>query len=145
MTSPILRGTTSLLAVLLVLFSLFLFLRGHNQPGGGFVGGLVVATAYALHLLAFGPAPTRSLLPVRPETAIGLGIVASLLAGILGWVVRGSFLASLWLPDPIPGIGKVGSVLLFDLGVYLVVFGVVIGILLRLFEETTPGVEEDPR
>jgi multicomponent Na+:H+ antiporter subunit A len=134
-TGDILRPATRFLMVVLVLFSAFLLLRGHNEPGGGFVGGLVLTAGFALHLLTFGAQATRSLVRVRPETLIGLGIVMSLVAGIAGIVGRGAFLASLWLPFPVPGIGKVGTVLLFDLGIYLVVFGVGVTILLLLSEE----------
>jgi multicomponent Na+:H+ antiporter subunit B len=121
--------------VVLVLFSAFLLLRGHNEPGGGFVGGLVLAAGFALHLLTFGASATRTLVGIRPETLIGAGLVMSLVAGLAGMVGRGSFLASLWLPFPIPGLGKVGTVLLFDLGIYLVVFGVAVSILLLLSKE----------
>jgi multicomponent Na+:H+ antiporter subunit B len=134
-SGPILRATTSFLAVLLVFLSLFLLLRGHNEPGGGFVGGLVLAAGFALHLLTFGPSATRSLVPFRPEAMIAAGIVASLVAGLAGLALRGSFLASVWWPKPIPGLGKVGTVLLFDSGIYLVVFGVAVTILLLLVEE----------
>jgi multicomponent Na+:H+ antiporter subunit B len=121
--------------VVLVLFSAFLLLRGHNEPGGGFAGGLVLTAGFALHLLTFGASATRTLVRVPPETLIGVGLVLSLAAGVAGLVVRGSFLASLWLPFSIPGLGKVGTVLLFDLGIYLVVFGVAVSILLLLSRE----------
>jgi multicomponent Na+:H+ antiporter subunit A len=134
-SGPILRSATRFLVVLLVLLSAFLLLRGHNEPGGGFAGGLVLTAGFALHLLTFGPSATRALVGVRPETLIGAGLVSSLAAGLAGFVSRGSFLASLWLPFSIPGLGKVGTVLLFDLGIYLIVFGVAISILLLLSKE----------
>jgi multicomponent Na+:H+ antiporter subunit A len=134
-SGPILRFATRFLMVVLVLFSAFLLLRGHNEPGGGFVGGLVLTAGFALHLLTFGAPATRTLLRIRPESLIGTGIVMSLAAGLAGIIGRGSFLASLWLPFPVPGVGKAGTVLLFDLGIYLVVFGVAVTILLLLSEK----------
>lgn len=134
---PILRAATRFLMVVLVLFSAFLLLRGHNEPGGGFAGGLVLAAGFAIHLLTFGPAATRALVGMRPEALIGGGLIASLAAGLVGLAGRGSFLASLWLPFEVPGIGKVGTVLLFDLGIYLVVFGVAVSIMLLLSKEET--------
>ena len=76
MTSLILRTATRVLMPLLLLYGLFLFLRGHNSPGGGFAGGLVVAAAYALHSFAFGVTAARRALLVDPSRLIGAGTVA---------------------------------------------------------------------
>ena len=71
MTSSILQTATRLLMPLLLLFAVFLLLRGHNQPGGGFVGGLVVAASFVLYSMAFGVAASRRALLVRPATLLG--------------------------------------------------------------------------
>ena len=81
-TSPMFRTATRLLMPLLLLFAVFLLLRGHNEPGGGFVGGLVVAAAFALYLVAFGVARARRALLVKPLTLIGIGLAMALVSGL---------------------------------------------------------------
>ena len=81
MTSSILQTAARLLMPLLLLFAVFLLLRGHNEPGGGFVGGLVVAAAFVLYSLAFGVEAARRAVLVRPSTLLGVG----LLVGGLVW------------------------------------------------------------
>src|SRR5690606_2213579 len=72
--SPIFQTAARLLMPLLLVFSVFLFLRGHNQPGGGFVGGLVAAAAFALFGMAFGFERARQALLVSPLTLLGVGL-----------------------------------------------------------------------
>ena len=131
-TSPIFRTAARLLMPLLLLFSLFLLLRGHNQPGGGFVGGLVAAAAFALYGIAFGVERARQALLVRPLTLLGAGLLVAIASGLPG-VVRGQpFLTAIWAPTPV----TVGTPVLFDIGVFLVVAGVVLMMLFNLAEET---------
>ncbi|MCC6857024.1 MAG: Na+/H+ antiporter subunit B [Bryobacterales bacterium] len=131
MTSLILRTGARVLMPLLLLFGVFLLLRGHNEPGGGFVGGLVVAAAYALHSFAFGVAAARRALLVSPRRLTASGLLLALGSGLLGPAGGKEFLASLW---PAPEMG-IGTPLLFDLGVFLVVIGVVLTMTFTLFEE----------
>jgi multicomponent Na+:H+ antiporter subunit B len=135
MSSIILRTATRFLIVLLTLESVFILLRGHNEPGGGFIGGLLIASGFALYALAFGPQESRALLQIDPRSLIASGLLAALLSGCIGLVWSEGFLKGLWLPWPIPGVGKAGTVLLFDLGVYLVVWGTALLILFTLDEE----------
>lgn len=137
MTSLILRATTLALEPLLLLYSLYLLLSGHNEPGGGFSGGLVASAVFALHMLAFDAASTRRMLLVRPETLIGAGLLLAMVAGFLG-VARGRpFLTGLWAELPVADAGRiaVGTPVLFDLGIYVVVVGVSTIILLSLAED----------
>jgi multicomponent Na+:H+ antiporter subunit B len=131
MTSLILRTAARRLMPLLLLFGLFLLLRGHHAPGGGFVGGLVVAAAYALHAFAFGVAAARRALLAAPSRLIGVGLLLALGSGLLPLLLDQAFLTALWL-DPGSGIG---TPLLFDLGVFLVVIGVVLTMTFSLAEE----------
>jgi multicomponent Na+:H+ antiporter subunit B len=130
--SLILETASRLLLPLLLLFSVFVLLRGHNEPGGGFIGGLLAAGALSLYLMAHGPAAARRVLRVDPRTVVGLGLIASAVSGCLALLAGRPFLTGLWLPRPVPGIGKAGTVLLFDLGVYLVVAGTTFLIVLTL-------------
>ena len=131
MTSLILRTGARVLMPLLLLFGLFLLLRGHNAPGGGFSGGLVVAAAYALHSFAFGVVAARRALLVDPSRLIGTGLLLALGSALAPLLSGKRFLTSLWL-NPIAGLG---TPLVFDIGVFLVVVGVVLTMTFTLAEE----------
>jgi multicomponent Na+:H+ antiporter subunit B len=123
---------------LLVLFSAFLFLRGHNEPGGGFVGGLMAAGAVALYAIAYNAPAARRVLRVPPQTLIGIGLLLALGSGLWAVAVGDSFLTGAWTTVTVYELGKLhlGTPLLFDLGVYLVVLGVTLIVVLSLLEES---------
>lgn len=135
MKSLILRTASRYLMVLLVLFSVFILFRGHNEPGGGFVGGLLIAGAFALYALAYEAEAARRLLRFDPRTIIGVGLVTAAVSGLAAVWHGQPFLTGLWLPYRIPFLGKLGTVFFFDLGVYLVVLGTTLLILFALEEE----------
>lgn len=137
MNSLILRAATRFMLPLLLLFSVFLLLRGHNAPGGGFSGGLVAACAFVLYGFAFGVAETRRALPVDPRSLIGAGLLVAVGSGFLALLGGWPLMTGLWGQVPVPGFGNVdmGTPLLFDLGVYLVVVGVTLSIIMPLAEE----------
>lgn len=134
--SLILRVTGYFLLPLLFMFSLFLLLRGHNEPGGGFIGGLVAAAAVILHLFFSNVQSARRLIGVDPRDLLGWGLAIAILSGIPGLFLGQPFLTSQWMQLNVPmfGMMKVGTPLLFDIGVYLVVIGTVLTILLSLAE-----------
>lgn len=134
MTSLILSTAARYILPLLLLFSVFLLLRGHNEPGGGFVGGLVAAAAFALYAIAYDVATARRVLSVDPRTLIGLGLLVALGSGMVGLVTGQPFMTGLWSEYAVPILGKVGTPLLFDIGVYLVVIGVTLTIIFALAE-----------
>lgn len=135
MYSLILATAARGLLPLLLVFSVFVLLRGHNEPGGGFVGGLSAAAAFALYALAHGAAAARRTLRVDPKRLMGVGLLLSLASGCLGLLAGRPFLSALWDDTPLPVVGKLGTPILFDVGVYLVVVGVVLTILLPLIED----------
>lgn len=135
MTSLILSTATRYLLPLLLLFSIFVLLRGHDEPGGGFVGGLVAAAAFALYSMAYGVASARQVLPTDPRTLIGLGLLTTIGSGLPALIQGLPFLTGLWSERTVPLLGKVGTPLLFDLGVFLVVIGVMLTIIFALAEE----------
>ena len=135
MNSVILRATTRLLIAVLLLLSVFLLLRGHNLPGGGFIGGLVAASAVALYAIAFGPARAYRVLPLPPQVVAAMGLAVALGAGLLAAFTGRPFLSGLWLTVYVGDVSyKLGTPLLFDVGVYLLVIGVVLTMLLALEE-----------
>ena len=135
MRSLILRTSAWLMIPVLLLFSIFLLLRGHNLPGGGFVGGLVAASAVVLQLVASGPAEVRRLIPFDVMLLLPVGLSVALLAGVPALLLGEPFLTGDWVTLPVLGQIKVGTPVLFDLGVYLVVFGVAVQIILSMAEE----------
>ncbi len=133
--SLILRTTTRLLFPLTLVFSIFLLIRGHNEPGGGFVGGLAAASAFALVLAADGLEKARQVLRVDPLVLVGTGLALALVSGLLPLFDGGAFLTGLWLEAKVPVIGHLGTPFVFDVGVYLAVLGVVVTIIFELAEE----------
>ena len=133
--SLILRTATRYLLPLLVLFSVFLLMAGHHEPGGGFVGGLIASAPVALCALAFDVPTARRILPCSPRHLMGVGLIAAGTSGLWGPLRGQPFLTSSWGVLPLPGGGlELGTPLLFDLGVYLVVIGVVLTIVFTLAE-----------
>jgi multicomponent Na+:H+ antiporter subunit B len=133
----ILPTAARLLLPLLLLFSAFLLLRGHNAPGGGFAAGLVAAAAFALYAIATDVRAARRALGVAPRALLGVGLLVALASGLLAVLVGSPFLTGLWGSLLLPGVGQVdvGTPLLFDVGVYLVVVGMALTIVLSLAEE----------
>lgn len=133
MPSLILSTATRALFPLLLLFSLFVLVRGHNEPGGGFVGGLVAAMAWALLGLAESPAVIRRRLRIPPPMLASLGLTVAAGSGIVAWGQGRPFFTGIW--SHLPVIGDGGTPMLFDVGVYMVVLGVTLTILLELWED----------
>lgn len=137
MNSRILRTATRLLITLLLMFSAFLLIRGHHEPGGGFVGGLVAAAALALYALAYDATAARRLVRVEPRALVATGLAVAAASGAVASITGAPFLTGQWRTVELPGLVPVtvGTPLLFDLGVYLTVLGTVLTIILALAEE----------
>ncbi|KPL84031.1 monovalent cation/H+ antiporter subunit B [Thermanaerothrix daxensis] len=133
--SEILATAARYLMPLLIVFSVFLLLRGHNEIGGGFVGGLVASVAVVLYMIAEGVQAARDLLKIEPRLLIATGLLIALSSAVFAWVVNRPFMTGLWWKYPLPVLGKVGTPLLFDVGVYLAVMGTTLMILFTLAED----------
>ncbi|MEX1192935.1 MAG: Na+/H+ antiporter subunit B [Brumimicrobium sp.] len=135
MKSIILSSASNYLLPLLLLFSVFVLLRGHYLPGGGFIGGLIASIAFVLYAFANGLTKTRFLLRMHPGFLIPIGLSLALLSAIAPMIFADlPLLTGLWYPNEIPVIGKIGSALFFDTGVYLVVVGVCLTIIFTISE-----------
>ncbi len=135
MNSIILRTASNYLLPLLLLFSVFVLLRGHYLPGGGFIGGLIASIAFVLHAFAHGLKDTRFLLRIHPGFLIPVGLLIAFISGILPVILYNMpFLTGLWMEDPLPVIGLVGTALFFDTGVYFVVLGTSLTIIFTISE-----------
>lgn len=136
MTSQILQTAARGLQPLLLFFSLFLLVRGHNYPGGGFVGGMMGAGAFAVHAVAFGVESARRSLEVDPRLLTGVGLALALAAALWGPLSGFPFFASLWTSVTVARQTlEVGTPLLFDFGVYLLVVGATLTTVFSLGEE----------
>jgi multicomponent Na+:H+ antiporter subunit B len=129
----------SIVAIMLV-FSFYICLRGHNEPGGGFIGGLIAATAIQVLALASGVPATRKALRFDPAAIAGVGVLLAGFAGVLSLFIDASFMTSIWMYLPIgETVIPLSTPLFFDLGVYLTVFGALTAIGLALASD----VEEE--
>lgn len=119
---------------LVLLVSVFVTFRGHNAPGGGFAGGLIAGSAFVLRYLAGGSLRLRRSSIVRPTTLIGSGMLIAVATALAPLITGGSTLeSSIWRID-VPAVGEVKVVTstFFDLGVYVLVVGVVLAVLTSL-------------
>ncbi len=137
MNSIILVAGARLLAVLLLVFSAYMMLRGHNAPGGGFIGGLIAATGFVVYAIACGTADARKALRFDPGSIAGVGLGIALFAGVMAVFWGDAFFTGQWLfigaTEDSKGL-PISSVLVFDIGVYLVVLGAILSITFELEE-----------
>jgi multicomponent Na+:H+ antiporter subunit B len=122
MISLILSTASKILLPVLLLFSFFVLIRGHYEPGGGFVGGLVAASAFALFAISNGVVEAKRLFP-HAKLFIVLGLFFALFSGLLSVFFGQIAFTGLWSEFALPVIGKISTPLLFDIGVYFVVVG----------------------
>ncbi|WP_163558549.1 monovalent cation/H+ antiporter subunit A [Halomonas sp. NO4] len=143
----ILAVVAQILLPLALLVSVYIFLRGHNQPGGGFVAGLITATALLLQYMARGHDWTRARLPIAYPIVAVSGLAVALATGLGSWLFGYPFLTSAFGHFHLPLIGEfeLATAMLFDLGVFLAVVGATLMILVNLGRVTTihrPTLEE---
>ncbi len=125
---------TRVLLPLSMLVGVYLFLRGHNQPGGGFVAGLVVAIGLIMQYIASGYTWGANRLHLDPQTAIGAGVAIAGVAGLVPLLFDDPFLTTTFTYVELPIVGEfeLASAMIFDLGVALTVIGVMVLTLSRL-------------
>ncbi len=128
MRNAIFETAIKLLIPLFVLFSLFLLFRGHNSPGGGFIAGLLASIGFFLRAMVFGTNNTIAKYKLRPVGLIAFGLSIAIVSLLLSVFQGLPIMTGLWLDFSLPFIGKLGTPVLFDIGVYFVVIGVVLNI-----------------
>lgn len=133
--SVILRTVARVMMPLLLLLSVFMLLRGHNLPGGGFIGGLLASSAIIMQIIAFGPTFARKVIRVGYLNMAAFGVFFGAFWGLPALFFNLPYMDAFWINDPIPGIGKIGTPVLFDVGVFLAVIGVTTRVALLLAEE----------
>lgn len=128
MNSIILKAATHIVSGLMLVFSAYLLLRGHHEPGGGFIGGLIAVIAFALLMMSESPTYVYNRLRIHPAYYATGGVVLAIASGFLSYISGLPFLTGLWWKDILP----LGTPLLFDIGVYFAVLGGVLNILLQI-------------
>lgn len=144
--SLILDTTVRLIFDAVLVFSVYLLFAGHNQPGGGFVGGLVAAAAVALRYVAGGLDEVRGLVKLQPWTFLSIGLVLSAGVALIPLAFGNPPLDHQAVEWNLTLLGKVKatSATVFDSGVYLIVLGLVLMVFEALGEET-PSEPADER
>ncbi|MCY0094405.1 Na(+)/H(+) antiporter subunit B [Hoeflea ulvae] len=135
MRTVIFRSIAPYLTSLMMLFSVFVLLRGHNEPGGGFIGGLIAASALAIYGIACGVAPVRRAIYFHPMAIAAFGLFMAAMAGVLSIFAGVPYMSGIWIYPDFFGVElALSTVLVFDVGVYLVVVGAISSIALALEE-----------
>ncbi len=131
---PMMRTLTRLILPLMLLVSVYIFLRGHNLPGGGFIAGLIAAVALIVQYLANGIDWTKDRLRFEKDTLISLGLLIATVTGLVSMFIGYPFLTTTFthVHWPVVGEFEVASAIAFDLGVFLVVVGSTVLILVQL-------------
>ena len=137
MPSLILRTATRLLVGLILTFAVFLLLRGHNAPGGGFSGALVAGTGFALFAIVAGPAVVRRAIRVAPLNIAMSGLGLAVASGLVGALSGRPFLTGIWWiwQAGRPHELAIGTPLFFDVGVFFAVLGTILALILALEED----------
>lgn len=139
MQSEILKIAALHLNPILLIISLFVLYRGHNEAGGGFIGGLIAGSSFILYAIAFGVEQAQKLRLVKPVFFIGLGLLIAIISGLIGLIYgsANTVMEGVWISiklfngDNI----KLGTPLLFDIGVYFVVAGMLVLVAFSIKEE----------
>lgn len=121
----IMQTLTRLLLPMMLMVAVFIFLRGHNLPGGGFIAGLVASVALIVQYLSNGIGWTRARMPVDMHAVIGAGLLIAVGTGVVAMILGYPFLTSAFTHVHWPWVGEfeIASAMAFDLGVFLVVLG----------------------
>ncbi|WNG61134.1 sodium:proton antiporter [Archangium gephyra] len=146
MNPVVLRTVARMMTPVLLLLSLVLLVRGHNAPGGGFVGGLLAVSAYFLYFMGSDVKTVQRLVRVHPVILMAVGLLIILGSGTLPMLFGRPFLTGLWTRVSGPWGSEIdlGTPLLFDLGVYLVVFGTALTFILSM-EKGSEEIEDNER
>ncbi len=135
MNTLIFRTIAPLITVVMVAFSIFVELRGHNEPGGGFIGGLIAAAAVAIYGIANGPDAARRALKFDPLAYAGFGVVLAGASGLVSALWDLPYLTGLWVFFEIGDTEiALSTPMVFDIGVYFTVFGTISAAALALAE-----------
>ncbi|KKC39841.1 monovalent cation/H+ antiporter subunit B [Devosia epidermidihirudinis] len=133
MNTLIFRTLAPVIVGIMLVFSVYVCLRGHNEPGGGFIGGLIAASAIAVYAMAVGVPAVREALRFEPTAFAGFGVFIAAGSGLLSLGTGSPFLTSIWLYLNLGDtVVPLSTPMIFDIGVYFVVFGTISAVALAL-------------
>lgn len=137
MKSHILQIAASRLLPVTILLSLLVFYRGHNEPGGGFIGGLMASAGFIFYAMAFDTAEAEKKLRVSPLYLIVTGLSLAFLSTLPALFMGNPFFTGEWISIYLPFEAKLklGTPMLFDLGVYFTVWGIMLTVIFNVMEE----------
>lgn len=119
----------------MLIYSFYDLIQGHNNPGGGFIAGLVAAAAFSLFAFSEGVSTAKKLLRVNPRNIAAFGLLVSVCSIIYPLFLGDAPMTGKWTSFAVPVIGKLGTPLFFDVGVYFVVIGITLTIVYSLMED----------
>jgi multicomponent Na+:H+ antiporter subunit B len=133
----ILKTATTVIVFVILAFAIFLFIAGHNAPGGGFVGGLVTSGALILLYIAYGFETMERVIKINYRILLAIGLATAVLTGLGSFLFGVPFLSETFGHFHLPIFGDVelATAMIFDLGVYLTVVGVTMTIMLSIAED----------
>lgn len=134
MNSVILQIAQRYVRALLLFFAVFALLRGHNHPGGGFIGGLLAGLSIVMKGFAFNMEQIEKEMRLSNRGFMGIGLALIVLSILPSLIMGKEFMKGMWMVVPLPVLGdlKLGTPLLFDTGVFFIVIGVVLMFLFTL-------------
>lgn len=132
----ILEKIVTLFMKVMMAFSLYLLIRGHNNPGGGFIAGIIASTGFIFFSIIHGTKEIQKIIKFKPQTFIGIGLLLVLFSAMLPVFFAREVQTGLWIHSNLPVLGPLhlGTPLIFDTGVYFVVIGVILTIVISIME-----------
>lgn len=136
-TDVILQTATKVLVYIILTYSIYILFAGHHNPGGGFVGGLITASAIVLLFIAFDAPTVREFLPLDFKLLGAFGVLIAVMTGAGSLIFNVPFLTQTSVHAALPIFGKteLATAVLFDLGVYFAVVGTTMTIILSISED----------
>ena len=133
----LLQTAAKVLVFIILTFAIYVMFAGHHNPGGGFVGGLITASAFILLLIAFDAQSVREMLPVDFKKIGAAGVLIAVLTGAASLIFDVPFLTQPHTKTHLPLVGEVelASAVLFDIGVFLAVLGTTMTIITSISED----------
>lgn len=132
MSSQILHIAARYIKPMFLIISVLVLYRGHNLPGGGFIGGLLAASGYIFYMMAYDVNSTLKKMWIKPFQLMGLGLLLAVSSGFFGIFSADPFMTGQWID--VFGI-KLGSPTVFDVGVYFTVIGVVLTVMTSILDK----------
>ncbi|MNI16398.1 Na(+)/H(+) antiporter subunit B [compost metagenome] len=136
-TDVYLQTATKILVFIIMTFSIYILFAGHHNPGGGFIGGLITASALVLFYIAFDLQSVRDIIPVDFNQLAAAGVIVAVLTGTASFLFDVPFLTQTFTYVNLPLLGKteLASAVIFDLGVYMTVIGTTMTIITSISED----------